>query len=187
MSLLTTPSQTVGPYPTIGFEPLGVDALAGQAVSGERITIQGRLLDGDGNGVSDGVVEVWQANAYGRYASPEDPQNKPVEPGFRGFGRILTRHDGSFRFATVKPGRVPGPGGALQAPHLVVTVFMRGILKHLLTRMYFPAEPANAEDPVLKLVPAERRLTLVARQSSAGMLEWNIVLQGQDETVFFDF
>ncbi|HXX86610.1 MAG TPA: protocatechuate 3,4-dioxygenase subunit alpha [Casimicrobiaceae bacterium] len=187
MSLLTTPSQTVGPYLKIGFEHLSVDDLAGQAVSGERIAIQGRLLDGDGKGVNDSVVEVWQANAYGRYASPEDPQNKPVEPGFRGFGRILSGADGGFRFTTVKPGRVPGPGGALQAPHLVVTVFMRGILKHLLTRMYFPEEPANAEDPVLKLVPADRRLTLVARRASAGVLEWNIVLQGQDETVFFDF
>ena len=123
MSLLTTASQTVGPYLKIGFEHLAVDHLAEQAVSGERIVIQGRLFDGNGKGVNDGVIEVWQANAYGRYASPEDPQNKPVEPGFRGFGRVLTGADGGFRFTTVKPGRVPGPGGALQAPHLVVTLF----------------------------------------------------------------
>jgi protocatechuate 3,4-dioxygenase alpha subunit len=187
MSLLTTPSQTVGPYLKIGFAHLVVDALAEDSVSGERVTIQGRLVDGDGKGVNDGVVEVWQANAHGRYASPEDSQNQPVERGFRGFGRIFTGPDGGFRFTTVKPGRVPGPGGAQQAPHLVVTVLMRGILKHLLTRMYFPEEPANAEDPVLKLVPADRRLTLVARRAGAGALEWNIILQGRDETVFFDF
>ena len=171
----------------IGFDHLVVDTLAEESVSGDRVTIQGRLIDGDGKGVNDGVVEVWQANALGRYASPEDSQNKPVERGFRGFGRVFTGPDGGFRFTTVKPGRVPGPGGALQAPHLVVTVFMRGILKHLLTRMYFPEEPANAEDAVLNLVPADRRPTLVARRASAGTLEWNIILQGQDETAFFDF
>ena len=187
MSLLTTPSQTVGPFLSIGFEALAVDAIAAESASGERVAVQGRLLDGDGKGVSDGVIELWQANAHGRYASPEDPQNKPVEPGFRGFGRILTRCDGGFGFTTIKPGRVPGPGATLQAPHLTVTVFMRGILKHLLTRMYFPEEPANAEDPVLKLVPADRRPTLIARRTGAEVLEWNIVLQGRDETVFFDF
>jgi protocatechuate 3,4-dioxygenase alpha subunit len=187
MSLLTTASQTVGPYLKIGFAPLTVDALAADKVSGERITIQGRLLDGDGKAVNDGVVEIWQANAQGKYASPEDAQSKPIEPGFRGFGRIMTGDDGAFRFTTIKPGRVPGQGGALQAPHLVAVVFMRGLLKHLLTRMYFPEEPANAEDPVLKRVPADRRLTLVARRAGPGVLEWNIVLQGHDETVFFDF
>ena len=182
MSLLTTPSQTVGPFLSIGF-----DALAEEGAHGERLAVLGRLLDGDGKGVSDGVIELWQANAHGRYASPEDPQNKPIEPRFRGFGRILTRADGGFGFTTIKPGRVPGPGGTLQAPHLAVTVFMRGILKHLLTRMYFPEEPANTEDPVLKLVPVDRRLTLVARRKGAEALDWNIVLQGRDETVFFDF
>jgi protocatechuate 3,4-dioxygenase, alpha subunit len=187
MSLLTTSSQTVGPYLKIGFAALTVDALAADKVSGERIAIQGRLLDGDGKPVNDGVVEIWQANAQGKYASPEDTQNKPIEPGFRGFGRIMTGADGAFRFSTVKPGRVPGPGGALQAPHLVAVVFMRGLLKHLLTRMYFPEEPANAEDTVLMRVPADRRLTLVARRAGSGVLEWNIVLQGRDETVFFDF
>jgi protocatechuate 3,4-dioxygenase alpha subunit len=104
----------------------------------------------------------------------------------------LTRSDGGYRFATIKPGPVPGPGGALQAPHLVVTVFMRGLLKHLVTRVYFPDEPANATDPVLKLVPAERRSTLVARRAAAGTaergaIEWDIVVQGENETVFFDY
>jgi protocatechuate 3,4-dioxygenase, alpha subunit len=187
MSVLTTSSQTVGPYLRIGFSPLTFDALAADKIGGERIAIRGRLLDGDRKPVSDGVVEIWQANAQGKYASPEDPQNKPIEPGFRGFGRIMTDDDGAFRFTTVKPGLVPGPGGALQAPHLVVIVFMRGLLKHLLTRMYFPDEAANADDPVLNRVPADRRLTLVGGRAGPGVLEWNIVLQGQDETVFFDF
>jgi len=189
MSLLTTSSQTVGPYVKIGFTSLAVDHLAPDGVTGERVTIRGVVVDGDGKPVNDGVVEIWQANAHGKYAHPEDAQDKPVERDFRGFGRILTDDKGAFCFTTVKPGRVPGPGGTLQAPHLVVTVFMRGLLKHLITRLYFPDEPANADDPVLKLVPAERRSTLIAKRSSTdkGSLEWNVILQGQEETVFFDY
>ena len=94
---------------------------------------------------------------------------------------------GEFRFRTVKPGRVPGPLGKMQAPHLNVTIFMRGLLKQLSTRLYFPGDPANAQDPVMQRVPAARRGTLVARRKSTGVLEWNIVLQGRNETVFFDF
>ena len=187
MSLLTTPSQTVGPYVKIGFERLTFAELAAQHATGERIAVKGRLIDGEGTGVSDGVVELWQANARGRYASPRDSQHTPVERGFRGFGRVLTAADGGFRFTTIKPARVPGPSGSLQAPHIAVTVFMRGLLKHLSTRMYFPDEPANAEDPVLELVPPDRRPTLVARRAAGAALDWNIVLQGRDETVFFDF
>ena len=127
MSLLTTSSQTVGPYVKIGFEPFSVVELAPAGVTGERITLSGRVVDGDGKPVNDAVVEIWQANAQGKYAHPEDAQDKPIEAGFRGFGRCLTDAKGSYRFTTVKPGRVPGPGGALQAPHIVVTVFMRGL------------------------------------------------------------
>ena len=165
MSLLTTSSQTVGPYVKIGFESFTVVELAPPSVSGERITLAGRVADGDGKPVNDAVIEIWQANALGKYAHPEDAQDKPVETGFRGFGRCLTDAKGGYRFTTIKPGRVPGPAGAPQAPHIVVTVFMRGLLKHLITRVYFPDEAANAEDPVLKLVPADRRATLIARRS----------------------
>jgi len=187
MSLYASGSQTVGPYLHIGLTWLNTSKIAGPGVKGERVTIQGRLVDGDGAGVGDGLIEIWQANAEGRYAHPEDRQKKTLEKGFRGFGRIPTDAKGNFRFSTVKPGRVPGRGGKLQAPHLSVTVFMRGLLKQLSTRVYFPGESVNAQDPVLKLVPAARRATLIARRKSKGVLEWNIVLQGKDETVFFDF
>ena len=150
--------------------------------------IHGKIFDGDSKPVNDAAVEIWQADSQGKYASPQDAQAKPVEKAFRGYGRSLTDEAGAFRFRTIKPGRVPGPEGALQAPHLIiVTIFMRGLLKQLQTRIYFPDDPANAADPVLNLVPAERRATLVARKRADGALEWNVVLQGRNETVFFDF
>lgn len=187
MRLVASGSQTVGPYLHIGLTWLNTDRIAGRGVRGERVTIQGRVLDGDGVGVNDALVEIWQANAAGKYPHPEDRQHKPPEKGFRGFGRIPTDARGRFRFSTIKPGRVPGPGGKLQAPHLNVTVFMRGLLKQLSTRMYFPDDPANAQDPILTRVPAARRATLVARRKGRGRLEWNVVLQGRNETVYFGF
>ena len=187
MSLRASTSQTIGPFLRIGLEWMQIEDLAPPGVAGERLSIEGRVLDADGKPVNDAAVEIWQANSHGKYASPEDAQEKPVEKAFRGYGRSLTDEAGAFRFRTIKPGRVPGPGGKLQAPHLVVTIFMRGLLKQLLTRVYFPDDPANAECPILNLVPAERRATLVARRKGDGMLEWNVVLQGKAETVFFDF
>lgn len=185
MSLLTTPSQTVGPYLRIGFTALGVDAIAPSDAAGEHLTIEGRAVDGDGKPVTDAVLEIWQADASGKYVHAEDAS---AAGKFRGFGRILTDAEGAFRFTTVKPGSVPGPNGAVQAPHLVVTVFMRGLLKHLLTRIYFPDDPGNADDPILLLVSADRRATLIAKRSPAkATLQWNLVLQGEHETVFFDF
>jgi protocatechuate 3,4-dioxygenase alpha subunit len=187
MSLYASGHQTVGPYLHIGLNWLITRDIAGRGVKGERVTIAGRLIDGNGAGVSDGLVEIWQANADGKYAHPEDSQKKTLEKGWRGFGRIPTDAKGAFRFTTIKPGRVPGPDGALQAPHLVVSVFMRGLLKHLTTRIYFPDEAAaNAEDPILKLVPAARRTTLIPKRNGKA-LEWDIVLQGKGETVFFDY
>jgi protocatechuate 3,4-dioxygenase alpha subunit len=189
MSQLTTSSQTVGPFLKIAFASAVVVDLAPAGVTGERITLSGRVTDGDGMPVTDGVVEIWQANAHGKYAHPEDAQDKLIETGFRGFGRCLTDSDGRYHFATIKPGRVPGRSGTPQAPHVMVTVFTRGLPKHLLTRVYFPDDPANEEDAVLQLVPAERRTTLIARRAAGGKgaLEWDIILQGRDETVFFDF
>jgi protocatechuate 3,4-dioxygenase alpha subunit len=188
MSLQATTSQTVGPYLHIGLTWLINDKLAGPGTRGEAMTIQGRVLDGDGKPVNDALLELWQANADGKYASPEDRQDRPIDEGFRGFGRVATDDNGAFRFHTIKPGRVPGAEGKLQAPHVAANIFMRGQLKQLVTRIYFPGDPANAEDEVLALVPAERRDTLIARPipGKAGVYEWNVILQGKDETVFFD-
>ncbi|MGH7185469.1 MAG: protocatechuate 3,4-dioxygenase subunit alpha [Pseudomonadota bacterium] len=182
MSLQATTSQTVGPYLHIGLTWLIIEDLAAAGVAGERISIEGRVIDGDGKPVDDAAVEIWQADAGGKYIAAREAK------GFRGFGRSATDAQGAFRFRTIKPGRVPGPGGRLQAPHVGVNVFMRGLLKHLVTRVYFPDDPANGEDPVLALVPAGRRGTLIAnkRPGKTGALEWNVILQGGDETVFFD-
>ncbi|MBI3477100.1 MAG: protocatechuate 3,4-dioxygenase subunit alpha [Acidobacteria bacterium] len=187
MRLQTTTSQTVGPYFKIGMQWLDQNNLAAAAVPGERVTVQGRVLDGDGLPVPDAVLEIWQANSHGKYAHREDAQDKPLENGFTGFGRVPTDQDGVFRFATIKPGSVPGPNGVEQAPHLVISIFMRGLLKRLVTRMYFP-DARTAVDPILHLVDPTRRMTLVAHATAggAGVLEWNVVLQGAHETVFFD-
>ncbi|HXX14216.1 MAG TPA: protocatechuate 3,4-dioxygenase subunit alpha [Candidatus Eremiobacteraceae bacterium] len=188
MSLQATTWQTVGPYFRIGLHWLFNDDVAGPNATGERVEIEGRVLDADGQGVADAMLEFWQANAAGHYAHPEDAQQKPVEEGFKGFGRVPTAEDGTFHLRTVKPGRVPGPDGKLQAPHIVVSVFMRGLLRRLITRIYFPEEPGNSEDYALNLVEPSRRPTLIARKSPKreGSLEWNVILQGTDETVFFD-
>jgi protocatechuate 3,4-dioxygenase alpha subunit len=175
MRLYATTSQTVGPYLHIGMTWLITENLVSAGVAGERITLEGRVIDGDGKPVNDASVEIWQADARGRYGAR----------GFRGFGRSNTDAKGRFRFKTIKPGRVPGPGGKLQAPHIAVNIFMRGQLKQLVTRIYFPDEPANAKDPVLALVPAARRKTLIARRKGKA-LHWDVNLQGRDETVFFD-
>ena len=188
MSLQATTSQTVGPYFMIGLTRLNRNNLVGPGVSGERVTIAGCLLDADGKGVPDGILEIWQANSHGKYAHPEDTQSKPVDPGFQGYGRIPTDENGNFSFTTIKPGSVPGPDGRLQAPHIAVSVFTRGLLRRLVTRIYFPDESANAGDFVLNLVEPARRGTLIAKKSAGQgtALEWNVVLQGAEETVFFD-
>lgn len=187
MALVATPSQTLGPFFSIGLRHLVRTDFVGPDAPGVRLSIEGRVLDGDGKPVDDALLEIWQANAQGEYARPADPHERSRAPGFRGFGRVATDDDGRFRFATIKPGRVPGPAGARQAPHLAVLVGMRGLLRHLLTRLYFPDAPSNAEDPVLQLVPPERRGTLIAKPLGADRLEWNVILQGHDETVFFDY
>jgi protocatechuate 3,4-dioxygenase alpha subunit len=176
MTLLPTPSQTVGPFVHIGLMSFYRDCLAPPDADGERVTVEGRVLDGDGQPVTDAVLEIWQADSHGRYSTP----------AFHGFGRVPTAGNGAFHFTTIKPGRVPGPDGTAQAPHLLVAVFARGLLKPVVTRMYFPDEPDNAADPVMALVPVDRRPTLVARARGARVLAWDIVLQGRDETVFFD-
>jgi protocatechuate 3,4-dioxygenase, alpha subunit len=164
------------------FSPTVADA----GMPGAHIRIEGRVIDGDGNAMPDALVEIWQADQDGRYAHPAD--GRPLKSNsFRGFGRCPTAKDGSFRFETVKPGTVPGPNGTVQAPHINVSILARGILKRLFTRIYFEGDPANAKDPILALVPADRRHTLMARpQSGTGGFRFDIRIQGGDETVFFD-
>ena len=183
-----TPSQTVGPYLHIGLDWLNTTELAGPDVAGERIVIQGRLFDAEGTPVPDGMIEIWQANSHGRYAHPADQRDLPLDKAFMGFGRTPTDATGGFRFSSIKPGSVPAANGVAQAPHIMVSVFARGLLKQLVTRIYFPGDD-HATDPVLATVPSSRRATLIARPVSGqqGVLEWNIVLGGSEhETVFFD-
>jgi protocatechuate 3,4-dioxygenase, alpha subunit len=191
MSQLLTPSQTIGPFFHRALLHEGWNDLAARGAAGERIVIEGRVLDGDGAPVSDAMLELWQANAAGRYDDPEDRQEKPLDPNFHGFGRTATDSEGRFRFSTIRPGSIPGRGDAVQAPHINVTIFARGLLRQLVTRIYFPDEPLNAGDPLLDALPAQRRATLIARAGGAGadvgrVLHFDIVLQGANETVFLD-
>jgi protocatechuate 3,4-dioxygenase, alpha subunit len=188
MRYLATTSQTVGPYFTIGLEPLNRTQIASPEVPGERITIQGQVLDGDGKPVPDALLETWQANAEGRYIHPEDLQGEPGKAEFFGFGRIPTDENGCFRFTTIKPGPVPGPEGTMQAPHIVVSVFMRGLLNRLITRIYLSGDSRNEKDYVLNLVEPARRVTLMAQPAADddSVMIWNVNLQGRNETVFFD-
>jgi len=186
-----TSSQTVGPFfaPALLREDARRNVLTQPETVGERIRIAGRVLDGDGVPVPDALVEIWQANAHGRYYHAADQGPAALDPSFCGFGRSGTAEDGSYWFETVKPGPVPFAGERLQAPHICVTVFARGLLNHLVTRLYFEDEPTNAGDLVLQCVPAERRATLLARRESgdtAVVYRWDIILQGAGETAFFN-
>jgi protocatechuate 3,4-dioxygenase alpha subunit len=184
-----TPSQTVGPFFAFGLHNEGSETLVSDATQGERIRIEGRVIDGEGAAVPDAMIEIWQANAAGRYDHPDDSRGeKALDPAFHGFGRCGTDKDGRFHFLTVQPGAVPGIGNALQAPHINIAVFARGLLRHLWTRLYFEGEPLNADDPVLTLVAPERRKTLIARRANGKVpgYAFDLVLQGKGETVFFD-
>jgi len=190
-----TPSQTVGPYFAYGLTPNGKyewnDAFSNNLVTsdttGERIRVEGKVFDGDGKIVPDCMLEIWQADAQGRFSDPQDKRALP-NSSFRGFGRCGTDGNGGYSFDTIKPGTVPDPDGKPQAPHLVLAVFARGMLLHLYTRIYFDGEAANTSDPVLALVPADRRATLIAaRKGGAGSVYvLDIHLQGDKETVFFE-
>jgi protocatechuate 3,4-dioxygenase alpha subunit len=151
------------------------------------VWVRFRVLDGDGVPVDDAMLEIWQADANGKYNHPDDPQPKQLDPGWKGFGRLATVDDGSCVLETIKPGSVAH--GTPEAPHLAVAVFARGILKPLFTRVYFAGDAANDEDPVLQLVPPERRETLMARPDPTRPEEYwkfDLYLQGEQETVFFD-
>ena len=192
MVLKQTPSQTVGPYFAYGLTPeqygypfkelVGND-LTTPETAGQRIQIVGCVYDGEGNTVPDAMIEIWQADAQGRYAHPDDPRGS--NSTFVGFGRMGTGTDAENRFVfeTIKPGTVD----ADQAPHISVIVMMRGLLTHTFTRIYFSdEETANAEDPVLSSVDQERRGTLIANKTEGSVYQFDIHMQGDQETVFFD-
>jgi protocatechuate 3,4-dioxygenase, alpha subunit len=189
--LQLTSSQTVGPFfaPALLREDALRNVLTQPETAGERIRIEGCVLDGDGLPVPDAMVEIWQANAHGRFNHSADHEPAHLDPSFLGFGRSGTAEDGSYWFETIKPGRVPFYHKQFQAPHICVTVFARGLLNHLVTRMYFEDEQTNAEDPILLCVPDERRTTLLARrEDSEGMnvYRFDSVMQGEGETAFFN-
>jgi protocatechuate 3,4-dioxygenase alpha subunit len=179
-----TPSQTIGPFfhDAIAVAP----DLTTANPRGRRVVVEGRVLDGTGAMLPDALVEIWQANAAGRYDHPEDERaDAPLDPGFKGFGRCQTDATGAFRFVTVKPGPVPGRGNAWQAPHISVSVFARGLLNRVCTRLYFADEAANDADPVLASVDPARRGTLIAVTTGPDTYRFDIRLQGDNETVFF--
>jgi protocatechuate 3,4-dioxygenase alpha subunit len=184
MARQITPSQTAGPFLHIGLLwPDGPTVVTGDDPA--AITLTGRIVDGAGDVVADALVETWQADADGRFASTEDPRG-PATSGFRGWGRCATDADGRWRIVTVKPGPVPGPGGTTQAPHVDCTIHARGLLRQLFTRIYFADEAqANAADPVLTDLPDERGATLLASPVDGGY-DLDIILQGDRATVFFD-
>lgn len=196
MKLTATTWQTVGPFFRIGLERFYVNDLTFPGTGGERIEVRGRVIDGDEQAVPDAIIEIWQADAHGNYFSEQnttrssatETKGKRAVSVLRGFGRIATSDDGAFRFKTIKPGQAHAPDGALQAPHIAVSIFMRGLLRRLTTRMYFPDEPSNDTDFALHKVNPARVPTLIAQRSAErpDLYEWNIVLQGASETVFFD-
>jgi protocatechuate 3,4-dioxygenase, alpha subunit len=182
--LSVTTYQTVGPYFKIGLEAFYREDLTKPNVSGEVIEISGTVFDADLAPVPDAVLELWQADSFGRYLV--EPQTKPFEDSF-GFGRVPTNEAGQFRFRTIKPGSVQAET-ARQAPHILVSIFMRGLLYRLITRIYFNDEAGNADDPVLQSTEPRRRDSLLAKADPAQphRYEWNVFLQGENETVFFD-
>lgn len=185
-----TPSQTVGPFFAIQLTREQQNVMVNEGCQGERITVEGRVLDGNREPVLDALVEIWQADANGIYGHEADPRHAQADPAFGGFGRCDTVEGGRFWFKTIRPGAVPAPEGGMQAPHLNVTVFARGLLIHAVTRIYFEDEATNEHDPVLGALPAARRQTLIARREEAadGTTRYciDVVLQGVGEMVFFE-
>jgi protocatechuate 3,4-dioxygenase alpha subunit len=189
MQLKQTPSQTVGPFFHYALtDKEGQNILVNDDTKGQRILIKGQVTDGEGQIVPDTMLEIWQADVNGHFNHPEDPHQAEADPHFKGFGRAATDKHGLFTFKTIKPGQVAYDETSKQAPHINLRVFARGMLIHAYTRIYFSDEQ-NGADPILKLVPEERRHTLIALREDKGDLPtycFNISLQGDNETVFFE-
>jgi protocatechuate 3,4-dioxygenase alpha subunit len=183
VTLPPTPSQTIGPFFAVGLPwPDGPEVVADGTPG--ACWIGGRVLDGAGDPVPDALVETWQADPQGRFAHPDDPRG-PADPGFRGFGRCPTDAEGRWAVRTVKPGPLPAPGGGVEAPHLNVSVFARGLLGRLVTRVYFPDEPgANAADPLLGSIPDPAVRARLVAVADGDRLRFDIHLQGDQETPF---
>jgi protocatechuate 3,4-dioxygenase, alpha subunit len=193
MDLIPTANQPIGPFYHFALTPgwdtgnRSAGVMAGPEAQGERIRLSVRMLDSDGRPVTNGMIELWQADACGKYNHPADTQPKTADPAFRGFGRLATDDQGLCVFETVKPGSVPGVKGRMQAPHINVSIYAPGLLRRVTTRIYFADDPANDSDPVLGLVPEDRRSTLFAHDSGArGEWCFDLHLSGLRETVFFD-
>ena len=189
--LIATPSQTVGPFYHFALDRPEWRDLAADGAQGQKIRIEGRIYDGEGAPCPDAFLEIWQADADGKYNHPDDVQDKKPDPKFRGFGRASADKDGVYRFTTIMPGRVPGPGNTLQAPHINVSVFARGLLKQLVTRIYFADHAeANEVDPVLSRIddPAVRKTIVAEKANGSGIptYRFDVILQGKGETAFFE-
>ena len=184
MSVLT-PFQTVGPFFEFALAVAGAERIGAAYNGGKSIALEGIVLDGNHQPIADALIEIWQADASGHYRHPADPRDNAPGADFYGFGRCGTDGSGHFSFVTIMPGPVPGPSGP-QAPHVLVGFLSRGIMTRLITRIYFEGEAANADDPILRLVPEGRRETLIAKRLDADRYHFPIVLQGERETVFFD-
>lgn len=184
-------SQTIGPFFHDALIRPGQEVLAGPGAQGRRIVLTGVVLDGDGAPVTDAMIELWQADANGRFAHPADPRHEDADPAFRGFGRARSGEDGTYRFETVLPGPLPPGHGGSTAPHANLHVFARGLLIHAVTRAFFEGEPGVDDDPVLASLPEARRGTLLARREAGRddlppRYRFDLVLQGPNETVFFE-
>lgn len=189
MSYPATASQTVGPYFRIGLSYLDSPGLCTEAAAGTHITVTGQIFDANGAHVPDAQLELWQADDQGRFAGYDPAESGGVSDGFTGFARVPVDERGVFKFHTIYPGSVANLDGTAQAPHIVLILSMRGLLKHLYTRIYFAGDPLNGDDAVLSAVPEERRKTLLAELTAGSTNEylWNVKLQGADETVFFQY
>jgi len=192
--MIQSPSQTVGPFFAQGLlrddDQVFTNVLVFENTEGVRIRIEGCVRDAEGHPIEDAMIEIWQANSHGRYNHPLDEQGKPLDPEFRGHGRASTDIEGRYWFETIKPGLVPGPDDNIQAPHINVILFARGMLSHAFTRIYFEDEATNQNDPVLLSIDDQaRKDTLVARREEAhGVITYrfDINFQGENETAFFD-
>lgn len=191
--MIISPWQTIGPFFNRGLlqgDESDLTNAGSQPPDGQIIEVTGVVFEETGNPVPSAVLEIWQANAQGRYDHPGDQSAAPLDPNFKGFGRAISDIEGVFRFRTIMPGPVPGPGNTLQAPHLAMSIHSAGLLRRLITRVYFDGNSENADDPILNSIDdTEHRATLIAKKRDGAdnpVYEFNIKLRGDGETAFFE-